>query len=840
MSRARGDLSPTAFDLAERALAVETAERSALLDRSCGEDPALRRRVGSLLKADALAGGFMAAPAAVELASPYDNLEVPGMSTSPGRRIGAYQVLRRLGSGGFGDVFLAERADEQFNKLVAIKVLGKHRFDDESRRRIVAERQILARLEHPGIARLYDGGTTADGYPYLVMEFVDGMPIDAYCEHHELPLGERLELFQKLCAAVQFAHQSFIVHRDLKPSNILVTADGQLKLLDFGIAKALSPDPSEGDGGTTRYQPMTLSFASPEQVRGEPITTATDVYGLGVVLYRLLCGTYPFELSSLPPHEVAARICDTTPRPPSRVAPQTRNAVPTAGSLKGDLDCIVLKALEKSPDQRYGSVDRLAADIEAYRRHLPIQARPRSLGYRLRKAVWRHRGLAIVVGIAGLWIALFMAMLIAQTRRANREAERANGEAARANREAAAAEEVAGFLVGVFQVFDPSVGSGATVTARELLDQSARRATSDLKAQPPSQARILETVGRAYLQLGLVEEASGALGQALEIRTAEFGEGSEEVVDTLYFQAETLWKKGDLPAAEAALSRALETSRGLDDAERIAGGLHGLAVVSWMRGELEKSEALSRETLAVRRQVLGDSHIDVARTLTNLGLALADLGKPEEALRALQESIAIQEALEGSNHLDTARDRGNVATILAQLGRSDEAEALMRQNIAIWREAFGGEPNPVLGGDLVNLGILVFGSQRVAEADLLLTEGLEVLGRLYGPEHPWMAVANRWLAEVRLAQGKPAEARALADGAARQVRAAFGVDHPLSAECAEAYGRILRASGDTSAAREQLQLAFDGYRNSLNPGHPDLEAFCRKYADICRGEVAGP
>ncbi|HXU46378.1 MAG TPA: serine/threonine-protein kinase, partial [Thermoanaerobaculia bacterium] len=387
-------------DLLEVAFERSEDERGAFLAESCGEDEALRSEVEAMLALETELGDFIETPV----------FDLPGDSgLEPGSRLGPYRIVSELGRGGMGAVYLAERADSEYEKKVAIKLLKRGLDTDELIRRFRGERQILARLDHPNIGRLLDGGTTGDGRPYLVMDYVVGRPIDAYCSERNLPLPERLRLFGQVCRAVHFAHQNLVVHRDLKPGNILVTADGSPKLLDFGIAKLIEDD-AEPFATVAALKMMTTEFASPEQVRGEPVTTATDVYSLGALLYRLLVGRSPYRPVTEGRAALAEAVCEQTPIRPSLAAAEGPEADRDAGKrLRGDLDNIVLRALQKDPARRYESAEQLASDVQRHLDGLPVLARPDSLGYRVGKFVNRHRmgvGLAAAALVAVLAFAI--------------------------------------------------------------------------------------------------------------------------------------------------------------------------------------------------------------------------------------------------------------------------------------------------------------------------------------------------------------------------------------------------------------------------------------------------
>jgi serine/threonine protein kinase len=421
-------MSPERYQQIKRLFArvadLPAAQRPAALDRLCAGDPALRAELERVLESDHAAGRFMEQPAL----APMGRLVPQAAKESfVGRRVGPYEILSEIGRGGMGTVYLASRADDQFRKLVAIKVVNPGPEAEAMAARFRRERQILANLEHPNIAQLLDGGTAPDGSPYLVLEYVGGMPIDEYCESRRLPITARLKLFRTVCAAVHYAHQNLIVHRDLKPTNILVKADGAVKLLDFGIAKLLNPDPARTplERTATAMRIMTPEYASPEQARGDAITTATDVYTLGVVLYEILSGHRPYR-------SLADILGDRAPDRPSAAASRTAEGKTRPASLRrklaGDLDAIALKALEKNPAQRYGSAERLADDIQRHLRGLPVAARRDTTAYRLSKFLRRHK-------VAVVALVLLFAILAATAALAARQVAAARTEQSRIQRE---------------------------------------------------------------------------------------------------------------------------------------------------------------------------------------------------------------------------------------------------------------------------------------------------------------------------------------------------------------------------------------------------------------------
>ncbi|HEY9231040.1 MAG TPA: serine/threonine-protein kinase, partial [Blastocatellia bacterium] len=521
--------------LLEEALAHDPAARAAWLAEACKGDAPLRQEVESLIASYEEDRDFMEAPA---VAAP----SLAGAAPAPeGRMVGPYRLIREIGHGGMGTVFMAARADDQYRKRVAIKLVRRGMDSEQILARFRSERQILASLDHPNIARLLDGGTTDDGLPYFVMEYIEGQSIDRFCDEHKLTTVERLRLFRTACSAVHFAHQNLVVHRDLKPSNILVTPDGTPKLLDFGIAKLLKPElyAQTLTPTATSLRPMTPDYASPEQVKGTPITTASDVYSLGVLLYELLSGHRPYQIKSYTPVEIEKVICEQEPERPSAAIGRTVTTQSADGTLtpetvsrpregqperlrrklKGDLDNIILMALRKEAQRRYSSVEQFSEDLRRHLEGLPVIARKDTFAYRAGKFVSRNKVAASVALAFVLLLAVSLVIIVRQSVRAARERDKA--------------QQVAQFLAEIFKVSDPGESRGASVTAREILDKGAERIDRELSGQPEVQATLMATIGQVYESLGLYDDAARMLETALNTRLALFGREHPDVAESM-------------------------------------------------------------------------------------------------------------------------------------------------------------------------------------------------------------------------------------------------------------------------------------------------------------------
>ncbi|WP_412061227.1 protein kinase domain-containing protein [Rubrivirga sp. IMCC45206] len=658
-----GDVFDAVADLAP-------AARAAALDRLCRDvdgrpDDALRAEVESLLAADADAGGLGPLDAAAAAALVAD-------AAVAGERIGPWRVVREIGRGGMGRVDLVERADGAYDQLAALKRLGLVAGDRV--RLFVRERQILARLEHPGIARLLDGGVGPQGTPYLVMEYVEGEPITAYADAHGLSVADRLDRFLQVCDAVGYAHRHLVVHRDLKPSNIFVAAEGGVKLLDFGIAR-LVDEAAEPGGPQTALPLLTPEYAAPEQVTGGTITTATDVYALGVVLYELLAGVRPYAIERSTLSGIVATVRDTEPPPPSAAAPEGRR-------VPRDLDTIVLKALAKDPAQRYGSADDLATDLRRLQRGDPVGARAPTVRYRARRFVGRHRigvattALVLLAAIGGT--AFYTARLAAERDRAEQAATRA--------------ERTADFLEGIFAGSDPTgAGHPDSLSARQILDAGAAQARAELADEPLVLAQMLGTIGRVYRAVGLYDASEPALRDAVALYASTGGDPLGHR-DALLELANLEYRKEAYDTARAYARQALR----LDSLHATPGESERLAILNTIglvlsdTGQLEAAVRVIREVVAGRRaDGSEEARIDLGVNLSNLGLILIDLGRFDEAEAILDEGIAVSEETRGPNHPYVAFALNSRVAIHQHRRDFDRAIADQERSVAIGETALG-------------------------------------------------------------------------------------------------------------------------------------------------------
>lgn len=746
-------------ELFSAALEHPAGEREAFL-AAAEADAALVERVRSLLAAHEAAGDFLENER-LDLARHFADA-MP--STTLGQRIGSWEVISEIGRGGMGEVFLAVRADGAYDQQAALKLLKRGMDTDEIVRRFLRERRILSELVHPNIARLLDGGSTADGRPFFVLEFIAGQPIDRWVAAANPSLEERLRLFQQVASAVDFAHQNLVVHRDLKPANILVGADGVPKLLDFGIAKLLDPERHAATAFEVRA--MTPEYASPEQVAGAPITTATDVYGLGLLLYELLAGEVPAP-------EERQRVV----RPPSEAVRRAAGADPArrrfAHRLVGDLDAIVTTALEAEPQRRYRSVAALAADIARHLDRLPVSARKLTWRYRAGRFLRRHR----LASAAAVVLVLATAVATVSAFEARRQRDQARAQRTRA-------QALSTFLIDLFRVSDPDESAGAKVTARELLDAAAVRLADDgsgqLGAEPESRADLLQAIGVVYGKLGLEDEAKQVLVRVRSLRTAGVG-------------------------AEAELARA-ETAQALADVERDGGG-H------------EASEALYAEALETRRRQLGPDHPAVAETLNGLGLLESALGRPEDATRTLEEAARIRRLAGPEHRAALAETLGNLASIAINQIQPEVAAARIAEAQAVYRE-IGGADLPDSARLLSALAGLHFRRGEYAEAETRFAESLVLRRAILPADHPDLAVNLANLATVLLERFRLAEAEAALREALGIHRGRHGATpHPDVAHTLNSLAAVLREKGAAPEAEALYREALALYRQLYGEVH---------------------
>ena len=726
-------LTPTRLEklqaLFEEALEHPPAEREALLETRAPEDEYLRTEVLALIRAHERGADEFRSP--VSASALVD--AATGEDRWIGKRVGAYRVVRLVGVGGMGAVYEAARDDDQYSKLVAVKFLHRHAGSEPALARFRAERQILANLNHPNIAALVDGGVTADGQPYIIMEYVDGKPITQWCDERQMSIRDRLSLYLQVCAAVQSAHRSLVVHRDLKPGNILVTDEGRVKLLDFGIARLMTP---EGEVA----MPLTLSgsrsftpdYAAPEQVRGLPVDTRADVYALGIILFELIAGHRPFDLRSKSIGEIERIVLETEPPRPS--ASITGERVRTVGeasasraraAVEGDIDAIVSKALRKEPERRYGSVDVMAFDLQQHLSGMPVSARPDGVGYRMKKLIRRRKIETIALSVAVVSLVAGLIATTIQARRAEAQSRRA--------------EQVTDFITTMLGSADPA-SLGKDVTVREVLDSAAAKADT-LSSNPEIEAEIRSVIGSTYMGLGEFEAGEAQFRRALDAHRRHSPLGDYATAVTLTKQSHALEYLGRLAEADSVLATAsaligrfphkdpLEHATFLDQRGRILARL----------GKSEESERVHQEALDIARKTAPGRDSVLAYYYVNLGFVKAELGKFGEAESLYVAGIASARRAFGNEHSEVAAMLSPYGSVLDYLGKSAQADSVFLEVLAMRRKLLGDD-HPEYAWTMFNYADFLLGQKRYAETALWSRKVLALRGKTLPDTH--MAVAT--------------------------------------------------------------------------------------------------
>ncbi len=791
------------------ALDLEAEARTTFLDEECGEDIELHREAEALLAVS------------TSEAEAYEDVCIEPSSLRDVRlkerdELGPYQVKREIATGGMSRVYLAK--DTRNDRDVAIKFLRPR-----AARLAQAEQKILARLTHSNIATLYDSGRTGDEHEYLVMEYVDGLPITDYCHEQNLTLRPRRELFGKVCGAVQYAHQNLVVHRDLKPSNIFVTADGVPKLLDFGIAKELPTDREAATVTAASERPMTFAFASPEQVDGEPTAIATDVSSLGVLLCLLLTGRLPYRVKSLHDLPWAIRnldaqslstLIDDPIDAPATFAHIPQDAGKLSKLLRGDLDAIALKALHKQPGDRYASVEQLSQDIQRYLGDQPVEARRGSRRYVAMKFLRRYRVGVSVIAAATLLLSGFTLVLTDSLKQTREQRDLVRHELERGN-------ELTDFLIRIFEVSDPWKQKPEDLTAKDLLNRAASRIEGDLANNPDRQAALLSLLSDIYRKTGFLQEALPLSERALQIRKQNFTSSDPQVTDAKrqlaivnyslgnYQEARTLQEENVQLAQETYGGASLETAFALSD----------LAKTHWVLREYEEAELAYRDALTIQRNLLGNDSTDTAETIYNLAVLLKNTADYDEALKLHKESLSIKRRLLERDHPSIAFSLNGIAALLSETGSFEEAEARYRESIAMKKRLFN-EGHPSTAKGMNNLAVLLEKRGKITEAEALHREALAIRQGLYPDGHRETAFSLQNLAKILDQQEKTEEAEELTSTALGMLERLFDSDHLSVAHPLSGLSVLVSKRGAFKEAEQLARRSLRIRRKHLGNEHP--------------------
>jgi tetratricopeptide (TPR) repeat protein len=817
-------------DVLERALELKPHQRSVFLDTACLFDQSLRQEVEALLAAsdDALSSFLQSAPASDGLMAHLEGI-VSGGGLQAGQMFAErFQLIRKVGEGGMGQVWLAEQTSP-VRRQVALKLIKAGMCDEAIVQRFQSERQSLAIMDHPAIAKVFDAGATPQGQPYFVMEYVPGLPITEYCDQNKLKIKDRLELFIQACEAVQHAHQKAIIHRDLKPANILVVeVDGKPvpRIIDFGLAKATRP---QAEGESLFTQPGhfvgTPGYMSPEQIdpNVQDIDTRTDVYSLGVVLYVLLTGLEPFETKQKQKQaldELLRRVREEDPPTPStKVGTDRDTSAATAEArgtepkqlvrlLRGDLDWITMKALEKDRTRRYGASSELAADIRRYLNHEPVVARPARAGYRLRKYVRRHRVVVSVVAGLVLLLAAFSVLQAVQLRRITRERDRAT--------------RITDFMTGMFKVPHPNEAHGNSVTAREILDKASKDMGTGLAKDPEVQAEMMGVIARTYTGLGLYPRAHELAQRSLDVRSKLLGPDDRKTLESMALMGTILILEGHYAEAEKLEREGLARERrilGADDPLTLETMDH-LAAALDDEDHDDEAEKLEREVIALGTRRLGPENEQILRAMANLGADLSDQSRYADAEQLYRQLVDVDRRVLGPDDPRTLIAAGNLALVVKSQDHFAEAEPLYRDVLTTQQRVLGNDHKNT-AWTMENLAEVLSSEGRLAEAEKLSREALAIRSRVLGPEHSETLESKMDVADKLFREGRLNEAETLQREALVAQLRTLGPEHGDTLRGQTYLARTLTREGHYTEAEKLARETYNVQLRTLGPQHSD-------------------
>jgi len=819
------DLITDAADRIARGDMVDTE----LLIRANPDLPELRERLHALKREEAVAD-----------LTPGSTTSIPDPPQP--ERIGPYLIRGKLGEGGFGIVYLAEQI-EPVSRRVALKVIKPGMDSRAVLARFETERQALAMMDHPNVAKVFDAGTTDEGRPYFVMEYIRGIPITEHCDRNRLGIDQRLEFFITVCEAVQHAHQKGVIHRDLKPSNVLVYYQDDKpvpKVIDFGVAKAIDQRLTATSLFTEIGQLVgTPAYMSPEQadMTAQNIDTRSDIYSLGVLLYELLTGSLPIDLRTIRSaafQEIRRIIREVDPEKPStrfrglltsggedsvragEFAQKRRvDAHALAGLLSGDLDWITMRALEKDRTDRYATASEFAADIRNHLSNRPVVAGPQGASYHLRKFVQRNKGVVTTVLLVFLSLCLGLAGTALSYSRALKERDRAD-------REAETSRFVSDFFVGLFELADPSESLGQTMTVRDVLDEGARQIRLEHGKQPLLQARLMSTIGRLYLNLGLHNEAAELQEAALRIRRAELGDEHLQVAQSLFDSASVHLARGDYEKARSEHEQALRIRRELagDNSTPVADSLRELGVTRLWAGDFSEAKRLIQDSLRRFRSLAESPREKVASTLRMLGYVQHRQGRYDAAEGSYREALRTYQLVHGDNHPDIALTKHYLANLLQYKGDRVAAKAMYREVLEMYQTYYAGKDHPNMASYLNNFGGVLNELDQFEEAEQMLVAALEMHRRLHGDEHPAVAGDLSTLAVIKRNQGEYQDAESLFRTAIEIRKKLLGADNEWVGISRSSLGQCLTLMERYTDAEQELLEAHRILESRLNASHP--------------------
>ena len=782
-------ISERAAEIFHEANTLDPSTRSRFVNDVCGDDPALLKEVNTLLAAANQSEVYFEKLAGKVSLEAFAKLEEP---LPPNKIVGQWRLLKRIGRGGMGVVYLAERADEQFEQQAALKILPTGLDSEQARARFLVERQILASLVHDNIARLLDGGVTEDGVPYFVMDYVDGLPIDEYFAQRKPSIEQCLELILEISEAVQFAHRNLIIHRDLKPNNVLVTKAGRVRLLDFGIAKILEPSADGADLTKVAQRPVTPAFSSPEMLRGEPVDVTTDVYSIGALMYTLLTRKAPLRYDGMSLAEMYDHATNTIPPPMSRVNP----------NLPEDLDAIVAKALGKLPEERYASVESLSNDIRHYLAGQPVTAKAPSSWYRARKFVGRHRVGTIFAMFAVISLAAITGLAVNSAITSERQTQQIALERDRA-------EETISFLVSIFDSADPNI-EPSELTARQILESGRQRAASELADQPAVQAELLKAMSQAYQSLRLIDEGIDVLERERQLRSTLNGERSSEYADVLIRLAQINDMRGDYQASLAYAEQALTVSQELRDLPAQAAAHTRIGRIHHLQGDYDNAGPGYRQALEIYSSEYGDDSLQVAQSRSHLGNLLNHQASYVEAIWEFEEALRIRRLYYEGDHSEITEILLGLAQTQANSNKLEAADETYQTAFAMNDRLFGPDNSYNL---YIMSGLGKLAEQR-GEYDLAIFRFEETIRliNLHTPQSPNLGIAHAYIGRVNMRLEKY-------DSAIAAYREAVAIlekglpDHWLLGDVRWRLGRCLIETGQFEEAESLILTGINTLEN---------------------------
>ncbi len=791
---------------------IPPEERNAWIEKHCSDEK-LKSELYTLLEVDEDSAVYFDSLTSNVISPALD--ELSDMPPSSGK-VNNYKIIKKIGRGGMGNVYLAERDDDTYKSCVAVKILRRGMDSDDILERFRNERQILARLNHPNITHLLDGGITSDGRPYFVMEYVEGKPITQYCDENNLTVKQRIELFNQICDALAYAHQNLVIHRDLKPGNIMVTAQGNVKLLDFGIAKILDENNTRHFTlSNTGQRLMTPEYASPEQVNGEPINTASDVYQLGLVLYKMLSGKTPFVFENKSLAETEQIIINEIPQKPSVLLASAefsdlqkisarRKSTPKKliRELKGDLDQMILKAIQKDPDQRFNSVLEFRRDIERYKRDLPVKSRGNNIGYITGKYLQRNK---LFIAIAAVFFITLTSLSIFYNHSVTEQRNQAQNEAEKA-------AQVTSFLMELFEANDPALSRGEELTARQLLKNAEQRIEM-LENQPEVQAQMFHVTGQIYRRIGDFDRAEEFLSQALNLRTSLYGHDNNETI-SVYDQLGLLYSDtGNYALADSILQHALDLrlKQSKPNDPEISDTKTKLAYVLRRTGDYDEAERLYRNSYEIRKRHYGESHPLTVENLSSLGVTMINKGNYLSSESILREVLEIRRDALGPVHPDLAMSMNNLGAVLLNIGLFSEAESLFRESLEM-RQTLFGDLHPKVALTMNNLGITLREQNRYVRSMDYLIEALEIRNNILGRDNVNTAISKFSLGQLKLHIGEIDRAFDLLKSAYEVFHDHLTENHSFTARTKMSIGSCYMEVGEKNLAQEYLTVGYDKVR----------------------------